>query len=234
MNERIKNAFDQIQAEEKLKNSVYRNVNRRMHKRERFSINLLFPSKWVIAVTCFVLFLISGLSGYGFYYTEAAAVSIDLNPSIEISINSFGRVVAAKSFDETSQGILDTVSLTHLSYEDAIETLLCAPSMKPFLTDGSVVNVTLVTDAEKEEKWLNQLERCVDQILTNHHKGVMVQYGCTTSSVRQSAHHEGMSMGKYCAIQEVMEEESGTTLEEFQDMNVDEIRSHKDACGHHR
>lgn len=229
MNNAIKDAFELVHSDIYLQQKTYNNV---MALAQKHRMMYRKPTRWAVAVVCMVLFLLTGLGGYDVYYTEAAAISIDLNPSIELSINCFGRIVQAKAFDEKSSQLLEELSLTHLTYQEALEKFLSNPDMEQYLTTGTVVSVTLETEKQDEERWLTNLENCVTKVLNDHHSDVTAEYGCTTSSVRQEAHHQGMTMGKYSAIQDIMEEESEATLEEFRDMDIDEIKSHKDSCGH--
>ena len=86
MNERIRKAFDAVHAEEKLKESTRRSVMRQLERRHR---PWLSTPRIVTVLT--VLILMIGLGGYFSYFTEASVISVDINPSIELSVN--GRYV---------------------------------------------------------------------------------------------------------------------------------------------
>lgn len=229
MNNAVKDQFRVIRAGDCLKRETQdRVIGLAKEKRAVYSK----PTRWAVVLVCMVLFLVSGIGGYDVYYTEAAAVSIDINPSVELSINRFGRIMETKAFDEESNKLINELSLTHLSYQDALEKLLSDTRTEKYLTTGAVVSVTIETEKQDEDRWLFDLENCVNQVLSAHHSDVSAEYGCATNSMRQEAHHQGMTMGKYSAIQEIMEDESEATLDEFRNMDMDEIKSHKDSCGH--
>ena len=83
--------------------------------------------KWAVSLACLLLFATSGLGGYSLYYTEAAVISIDVNPSIELDINRWGKVVDQTTYGEESETVLQSLSLKHLEYEEALRC--CWPAM---------------------------------------------------------------------------------------------------------
>lgn len=77
MNNRVKDAFDCIHAEESLKESTKAFLHERLygeHTRRRFSY------KPVVAVLCCLLLVIAGWRGYSAYFTAVYTISVDVNP----------------------------------------------------------------------------------------------------------------------------------------------------------
>ena len=48
-------------------------------------------------IACFI-FLLFSFSGYGLYFTKTSIISIDINPSIELNINRFDRVISINKY----------------------------------------------------------------------------------------------------------------------------------------
>lgn len=226
MEHEIRSGFDKIHASQELKNHTLQSIQQRLNPvyKRKFSPALAFG-------LC-LFFMISGFGGYGLYYSEAAAISIDINPSIELSINRWGRVVGQKAFGADGELVLQHLTLTHMGYEEAVNRLLSSDAVLPYLDEDSIVSVTLETDLRKEEQYLSQLKACVSQTLSQHHSSVTAEFGCASSQERKSAHHYGLSMGKYCAIQEVLKADPGASMEEFQNQSMEEIITHKSSCQH--
>ncbi len=63
------------------------------------------------ATACAALLLAIGITGYSWTKTPVSYISIDVNPSIELSLNRFGRVVSATAFNAEGRKILETLSL---------------------------------------------------------------------------------------------------------------------------
>ena len=87
----IHDAFDTVSCDEVLKGRTCEYVIKHMHRSRKPAPRRM---KWAVSLACLLLFATSGLGGYSLYYTEAAVISIDVNPSIELDINRWGKVVA--------------------------------------------------------------------------------------------------------------------------------------------
>lgn len=125
LNERIRKAFDAVHAEEELKESTRRSVMRQLERRRRPWLSM--PR---IATVLTVLILMIGLGGYFSYFTEASVISVDINPSIELSVNVYGRVISATGINEDGEALLADVSVDHMDYADAIADLLNSEAVK--------------------------------------------------------------------------------------------------------
>ena len=94
MRDRLKQAFDAVHAEEALKERTKAFVAQqtRGHARRRPALR---PSL-AAAFACLCL-LFTG--GYWLYFTPTATISIDINPSIELGVNRFNRVVSVEGYN---------------------------------------------------------------------------------------------------------------------------------------
>lgn len=100
------------------------------------------------AAACLVLVLaIVGV--FGAYQTPAAYVGISVNPSIELTVNPFGKVIAAKGLNEDGETVLAEVALDHLSYEEAITCLVESAAFSPYLTADAMVDVAIASDDQR-------------------------------------------------------------------------------------
>ena len=92
MNE-LQRSMSEIKASEELKADTLRflaDQSRAERARSRF-----YMPACAMAVLC--LFLLLGTGGYSLYGRPVSYVSIDVNPSIELGINRWGRVVSANA-----------------------------------------------------------------------------------------------------------------------------------------
>lgn len=99
------------------------------------------------------LLLIASLVGYAiFHYVGKTVtyVSIDINPSIELSLNNFDKVIAATSFGAEGQDALEETDLTGMSVLDALAALMHTRALEPFL-DGNKIMVTISSDTSRPE-----------------------------------------------------------------------------------
>lgn len=227
MKQNIHDAFDAVSCEEALKGQTLDYVIKHMDRSRKPAPRRM---KWAVSLACLLLFATSGLGGYSLYYTEAAVISIDVNPSIELDINRWGKVVDQTTYGEESETVLQTLSLKHLEYEDALALLLGSDAMQQYLKKDALVSITLETK-DGDLKMLSSLQECVDTALMQCH-GVTAEYASVDSHMCEEAHEHGMSLGKYYAIQELLTADPQATLDEFRDKSIKEIKGHTEHCEH--
>lgn len=228
-NNEIQDAFASVTCNPGLRERTTSYVLKEMLRRQKS-----YPSykmKLAVSLACLILFMGSGFGGYQLYYTEAATISIDVNPSIELGINRWGKVIDETTYGKASEEVLSTVSLKHLEYEDALERLLASEAMKKYLNKGSLVSITLENRID-DEQLMSNLQACVDNTLRQCHSGVQAEYASVDGHMCQEAHSQGMSIGKYNAIKELIAADPQATLDEFKDKSMKEIKGHMEHCGH--
>lgn len=228
MKSEIRNVFESVTCSKGLKEKTKSYVFTQMDRRQRHAP---IKMKWAVSLFCVLVLSVSGLGGYQMYYTEAATISIDINPSIELEINRWGKVVDQTTYGQESEAILSSVSLKHLEYEDALETLFVSEAMEKYLDSGSVVSITL-ENRTNDSELMSSLQNCVDRTLKQCHDGVTAEYATVDGHMCQEAHSHGMSVGKYYAIKALMEADPGATVDEFRDKSMTEIKGHMERCGH--
>lgn len=83
MNNKIKETFDSIRAEEELKEQTKKYIAEKTRNyttpQKKSAYKMIIP-----AVACF-LFLFISFSGYRLYFTQTSVISIDINPSFELN-----------------------------------------------------------------------------------------------------------------------------------------------------
>lgn len=144
----------------------------------------------IAAVAACLLAAFVGVGGYAYAMKPVAYVGVDINPSIELSINRFDRVVNACALNEDAQSVLDAADVQGKSYAEAAAAL--ADACKSYLGEDAVVEVGVSCADETrcaaiEEESL----RCFGQ------DGSQVHCGRVDESQREAASQVGMSLGRY-------------------------------------
>lgn len=178
---RVKNAFEPIRAEPSLKRDTLKLLYVKRKKPMAYK-----------AVACIILIIIFSSSAY-LHFLPVSYISIDVNPSVELSINTFGNVVRAKAYNDEGEQILQNIKLTNKNYVSAINILMENESFMKYLNYSDLVFTVVSEDKESIEE---NIKSC---------KGYS-QYGgmChnTGSGNIAKAHENGMSFGKYHAYLE--------------------------------
>ena len=135
MRDRIRNAFDKIQAEPELKQRTARFLAEKILQQPA---RKKVPPLRRVALLCTVLAVF--LLGAGFfhsYYTVSAAISIDGASSLELEINCFDRVISVTGYGSSSQSLADSLEVKHQNYRQAVETI------REFLENGELLILTV-------------------------------------------------------------------------------------------
>lgn len=106
MREKIRAAFDSVHAEPELKAAARQAVARRVAHRHR-PIRRLGVA--LAAAACAVV-----LAWGWLYATPTVQISIDINPSVELGVNRFDRVVSVEGWNDDGTALAQTVNVTHL------------------------------------------------------------------------------------------------------------------------
>lgn len=214
MDKKIKEAFDQIYAEEELKSRTkvfleqYRENGQKKRSRMRVA--------WIPAVACMMLFLMAG--GYWMYFVPTAEIELEVNPSIEIGVNRFDKVVSLEGKNEDGEKLLEELNIRFLNYEDALNQIMENDWIAELVGQDQIVSVTVVGEEGTQcEAMLESLEN-----FASHHQNV--HCGSATSEEAHEAHEKGLGCAKYKAYLELKELDPDITTEEVQEMSMREIR----------
>ena len=170
--------------------------------------------------------LLAVVVGFRLYSEPAAYVGIDINPSLELSVNAFGTVIDARPLNEDADAVLQGVALEGRSYEDALATLLQSEALSTYIDEDAYVSVGVTTD---DDALASRLQGASDECLRNSSCSGSCQR--VDGTTRESAHHAGMGVGKYAAAQQLVELDPSVSFEECAAMSMRELRERIDECG---
>ncbi len=210
-----------IHAPEELKQNTLQYLNRYQEKKD--AAVRRFAWRYIAAAVCLCFFACAG--GYFVYSRPVSYISIDVNPSIELGINCFGRVVSASAYNEDGEEILKQVSLKNVSYMRAIDSLLENERNGGFLTKDSLLVFTVVAD--KPEAFMDEIN--ADDVIKEYNT---MTYE-SDSVCMQEAHQYEMSFGKYRACLELQQYDQNVTIEDCHGMTMGDIRNRIETCEAH-
>lgn len=212
MNDSLKKALDQVQAAEELKQKTKEYVFRKTTdykriKKARFRIFL--PT----AACMFLLFL----GGYWLYFTPTAEISMDINPSIELSVNRFDRIISAKGWNDDGKELVSSIDVWNLEYSEAVNQILENEEVSALLSNDGILTVVVAgEDSDQAAQILSSVQSC-----TSGEKNAY----CYSISPEETevANDLGLSYGKYRAFLELQKLDPSITVEEIQNMPMREI-----------
>ena len=211
----IHNAFDSIKADEQLKRSTIQFISAKQEEKTQFFGKPAF--RRAAAAVCMICVLALGLEGYFWIQTPVSYISIDVNPSIELALNRFNRVISAEAYNEEAEEILKGLSLKWKNYTEAMEEIVDGKEMNVYLTDEAELVFTVATDGGRNDELTSGIETyCGNTGRKCHH------YSADTEIVDE-AHGNGLSVGKYYAYLRLYQYDDTVTVDECKGMSVSHI-----------
>jgi hypothetical protein len=131
------------------------------------------------------------------YASPYSYVSVDVNPSLEFSVNRFDRVLDVKAVNDDGQDILNSIPIDKLrnkSITDAISQSVNQIAEAGYFdgdTEGGIVIATSSKDEGKADDLAEELKQTVEQENQKNHDKVVVE----TFSVAKERVKEAKSLG---------------------------------------
>ena len=156
-----------------------------------------------------------------------AYVSMDINPSIELGVNTFDEVVSAEAYNEDGKKVLEGTDLINVDVDDAVSTLITNAISEGYISeDGtSAIEITTATDKEGVAAELDEtLNEVVDETLSNNNVEAEVETENVALARRDEARELGITPGKLNLIQKLQALDPTITIEDYKDSSVKEIQ----------
>ena len=168
----------------------------------------------IAACLALVACLIGGVADF---LRPVAYVGIDVNPSVELTLNRFDVVVGTCALNDDGQRALDEAPCMWRAFDDAARGLDGA--MRAIAGEGAVVEVSI--DCDNENRYAALAAQSNDCF------GCNGEAHCdrTNAEERQAAHNSGMGVAKYRAYQALQEAGVDISAEECASMSMRELRN---------
>lgn len=214
MKNKIHDAFQQIHAEESLKHNTKAFLR---EQRETPSRPSMFRRRFAVLVSACLFFLAVGFGGWRIYFTPTASVSIDINPSLELSVNRFNKVLAVTGYNSDGEELASSLQVKYMDCEDAIDEIVASDRVKDLLSGDEVLTITVSGENT------SQCRRIYSHAETSTKESENTYCYMADHEDTEEAHHLGLSSGKYQAFLRLQALGSDITAEEVKDMTMKEI-----------
>lgn len=178
-----------------------------------------------LAAAACVIVVAAGAVGFRIFNEPAAYIGVDVNPSLELTVNAFGTVLDARALNGDAEAALEGVSVKNLGYEEALAKILESEGMSPYVEGDSYIEISVTSEDD-----------ALAETLQKGSSACLSSLGCEgacsriDAQTRDAAHHAGMGAGKYAEAQKLIALDPTVSLDECADMTMREIRDRIDAC----
>lgn len=105
------------------------------------------PRARVVTAWAACLLLALALVGaYGVYRAPSAFVDIEVNPSLELTVNTFGIVIEAEALNDDGAVVLGAVDMLNRPYGDVIGALLSSDAFGSYAEKDAFIDVNVVSE----------------------------------------------------------------------------------------
>jgi hypothetical protein len=166
------------------------------------------------------------------YASPYSYVSLDVNPSIEFTVNRFDRVLSVKAVNDDGEEILQEISLDDLenkTIEDAITNTVKQISEQGYFDgtiEGGLVITTSGKDEDKAEELAQELQNTVEEEINENGDDVVVEAYSVGLERVEEARALGVTPGKLNLVEKLQAsaaDPSTIDLEEWLNKPVKEI-----------
>lgn len=224
----FKSAVSQIYADEYLKQRTRQYLVTQLEAPAAGKVRArrAFPKRLAVAA-CTAAFLCAATVGaLAYYRTPVSYLSLDINPSVELGVNHFGKVVSAEAYNADGSAILSGQDVNNLDVKDAVSALVKSAAQKGFVAkDGStVIAVTSETDDSTTAAELeNDAAQGADDAVRAEGKTATVDKENVALERRDEARKLGITPGKLNLIQKLQKLDPSITVAEYKDSKVTDI-----------
>lgn len=212
MSEKIKSAFDEIYTEKELKQSTREYVLEKLKKTDKKTNTIKYV--YSLAV-CLFIFIIGG---YKIYFNTTSIISIDINPSLELGINCFDKVISVEGYNDDGEILVNNIDVHFDDYNEAIYEIINSSEISNSISENGLLSIGVVEmDTKQCQKILSDIEKYTEN------QNNMYCYSMKQSDVSE-AHKIGLSCGKYNAFLQLQSLNPDVTAEEVSQMTMREIR----------
>lgn len=217
MHEQFKAAFDGIEATERLKRQTKAHVRRKTFDYGRQIQRVRARHRRLAASLVSLVLLLTGL---GAWFTPATSIGVDINPSLELQVNIFDRVISLKGRNLDGEAVAGELDLTGKPYDEAMQRLLLSHGLEPYLEKGSTITITLTGNGDHAVQMLSKVV-CRAYAVAEEENVVYCQVSWDTVKAAEDA---GLCIPRYLAWQELLKTDPAVTVEDIKNIPMEEIR----------
>lgn len=182
---------------------------------------------WAIAAAAALVLAVGGFAGYQYQFAVDTAVSIDVNPSIELEVNRQEKVLRATPLNDDAQTILDGMELEGVNLKTAVSAVIGSMVQNGYFTD-EVNSILLSVDNDDEAKRValqEELTQGVNESLQqlSVNGTVFAQSLNSSAELKALAEQYGISEGKAYWVQMLTAADSTLSADVLAKLSINDL-----------
>lgn len=218
MDEQLKNAFDAIQTPDRLKRQTKAVLRKKTFDYGR---NILRRRNFQRRIAGALLSVVLVMTGCGIWFLPTTRIALDINPSIEIRVNTLDRVIRVEGTNVDGAALAKELDVSGMLYDDAMQRILLSNQLERFLEDGHMISITV---AGSNNKHITEMaDRVLCRAYTIAGKENIFYCQVDMDTIR-AARAENLCIPRYLAWQRMRSIDPTITTDDIRAMSTEEIR----------
>jgi len=210
----------------KKRTGYYSKSNMLIQKINNILGGIFMKRKIALALSVGVILSLGG-GTYAYAKTPVAYVSLDINPSVELGVNAFDKVVSIEAYNEDGQKVLEGTNLINYDIDNAVNAVISNAISDGYIHDdgSSAIEITTATDKDKVATEMEEsLKDTIDETLKNNDIKAEVGTENVALARRDEARKLGITPGKLNLIQKLQELDPTINIEDYKSSSVKDIQ----------
>ena len=137
----IREAFDSVQADERLKRKTKAYLRKATLDYGRDTLRR--KQRQMRLASCVAALVLTVVSA-GMWLLPVTSIDLDINPSLELRVNTFGRVTRLKGLNADGLAVAKKLDVKGMAYDDAMQRILISKELETYLENESLISITVV------------------------------------------------------------------------------------------
>lgn len=221
MDNQIRDAFDAIQAPDRLKRQTKAALR---SKTFDYGRNVLLRQQRRRRLASLALSLVLVLTGSGLWFLPTTSIAVDINPSVELKVNVLDRVISLEGRNSDGVAVVQTMAdVTGKTYDEAMQRLLLSHGLQPYLEKGNRITITVAGGGSRKhaEQMLSKV-LCRTYAIAEEEDVLYCQVDWETVRAAQAVN---LCIPRYLAWQHLLETDPTITVEDVREIPREEIHA---------
>ena len=156
----------------------------------------------------------------GMWLLPVTSIDLDINPSLELQINTFGKVTKLKGLNADGLALVDDLDVQGLRYDEAMQRILISDELEPYLENGSLISITVIGKDEALSEEMMSKVACRAYAIAGEEN---VHYCQADPETAREARRMGLCVLRYQVWRQLKETDPDITVEAVAQMPKAEV-----------
>ncbi len=179
-----------------------------------------------IAAAAACIMLAVGVYGYNINFATAATISLDVNPSVELTVNKSNKVLSATALNAEGKIVLGEMTIEGNDAELAVNAIVGSMLRNGFITDiqNSILLTVEDADANTGEQLQQQLAFAIESVMHDAQiDGAVLSQTVSTENTAETADRYEVSDGKANLINQILAQSPTYDAVQLANLSITEL-----------